>query len=120
MKRSIMAQENTSKNRKSESQEIYDQADNAGRFAGDDADAKAARENLTEQIRQDSSSNRSERDNPAENTDAEARRNPSQTNDYKGEAQNVEDDNSSRLEGEEAQKAGNKATEGIRQGRDED
>lgn len=37
-----MAQ-NTSKNRKSESQEIFEQADNAERFAGNDTNAQAAR-----------------------------------------------------------------------------
>jgi len=36
--------ENTSKNRKSESQEIFEQADNAGRFAGNDNDAQSAKQ----------------------------------------------------------------------------
>ena len=35
--------QNTSKNRKSEAQEIFDQAENSGRFAGSDADAESAK-----------------------------------------------------------------------------
>ncbi|MBD0333773.1 MAG: hypothetical protein ICV66_14095 [Chitinophagaceae bacterium] len=49
---------NEDKNRKSEAQEIFEQADNAGRFAGDDADAKGARNQAIENIRQDTSSSR--------------------------------------------------------------
>jgi len=54
--------QNNSKNRKSESQEIFEQADNAGRFAGNDADAKAARTQAGENINMDSQSSRNERD----------------------------------------------------------
>jgi len=110
--------ENTSKNRKSESQEIFEQADNAGRFAGNDADAQSAREQSAENIRQDSLSSEEER-NKDENTDAEARRDPAQSHDYKGESQNVNDDTGRTLNEEELEKARNKATEGLKQGRNE-
>lgn len=115
-----MAKQNKDKNRKSESQEIFEQADNAGRFAGNDADAKAARKTANDNITQDAGSDRSERNSNREDTNAEAGRDPSQSQDYKGEAQNVEDDGSGRLKGNEASGARNKSTEGIRQGRDED
>ena len=59
---------NTEKNRKSKSQEIYEQAENAGRFAGNDPDAEAARQQATENIRQDTGSSSDERNK--ENTDA--------------------------------------------------
>ncbi|MBD0297424.1 MAG: hypothetical protein ICV84_19905 [Flavisolibacter sp.] len=111
---------NKEKNRKSEAQEIYEQADNAGRFAGDDADAKAAQETAIENIRQDTNSNREERNKDQENTDAEARRDWAQTQDYKGEAQNVNDDTGRPMTDEEARDARNKATEGMRQQRDDD
>jgi hypothetical protein len=58
--------------------------------------------------------------NENDQSNALARRHPSKSQDYKGESQNVEDDGSGRLEGEQAQKARNKATEGFRQGRDND
>jgi hypothetical protein len=110
--------ENTSKHRKSESQEIFEQADNAGRFAGTDSDAQAARRQAEENITQDAQSSREER-NEQENTDDEARRDPVQPHDYKGEAQNVNDDSERPLSNEETDKARNKANEGLRQGRNE-
>jgi hypothetical protein len=110
--------ENNSKNRKSESQEIFEQADNAGRFAGNDTDAQSARGQAMENIRQDAQSSKEER-NTNENTDAEARRDPAQSQDYKGESQNVNDDTGRPLSEEELDKARNKATEGLKQGRNE-
>jgi hypothetical protein len=110
--------ENNSKNRKSESQEIFEQADNAGRFAGNDSDAQSAREQAVENIRQDTESSREER-NKDVNTDEEARRDPAQSQDYKGESQNVNDDTDRPLNEEERDKARNKATEGLRQERDD-
>jgi len=112
-----MAQ-NTSKNRKSESQELFEQAENAGRFSGNNADARTARRKAEENIIQDAQSLREER-NQNENTDAEAGREPSQTHDYKGESQNVNDDNGRPLNEEELNKARNKANEGLKQGRNE-
>jgi hypothetical protein len=110
-----MAQ-NKDKNRKSEAQKIFEEADNAGRFAGNDPDAKAARSGAIENIRQDTGSNGNERNKEA--TDAEARRDPAQTHDYKGESQNVNDDTGRPLNEEETQHARNKAMEGTRQNRD--
>jgi len=54
-----------------------------------------------------------------ENTDAEARRDPAQSHNYKGEAQNVNDDSGRPLNENELNKARNKANEGLRQGRNE-
>jgi hypothetical protein len=109
--------DNTSKQRKSEAQEIFEQADNAGRFAGNDADAQSARSQAKENIRQDAKSSRQERDKN-ENTDAEANRD-AQSQDYKGEAQNVNDDTGRPLSEEETKQARNKANEGLRQRRNE-
>ena len=110
--------ENTFRQRKSESQEIFEQADNAGRFSGKDTDAQAARHQAEENIWMDAQSSGKERDQN-ENTDAEARRNANQSHDYKGEAQNVNDDTGRPLSKEETDKARNKANEGLRQGRNE-
>jgi hypothetical protein len=70
----------TSKNRKSESQEIFEQADNAGRFAGSDSDAQSAHSQAVENIRKNLQSSREER-NENENNDAQARRDPAETRD---------------------------------------
>lgn len=103
------------KQRKSEAQEIHEQADNAGRFAGDSPDSQAALEQSKENIRQDTGSSREERSGDNEADDGQR---DNQVQDTGGDAQNVEDDGSGRLEGEEAERARNKATEGLRQGRD--
>jgi hypothetical protein len=114
---------NENKNRKSEAQERFEEADNAGRFAGNDTDAQAARSQAEENIRQDTGSSREERSGDRNNTDEEARRDPAQAHDYKGEAQNVNIDpeEEGRLGGNDrdTEHARNKATEGIRQGRSE-
>src|SRR5690242_17004071 len=110
-----MAEEH-SKNRKSEPQEIFEQANNAGRFAGNDKDAQAAREQAMENISEDSGSSKEER-SPGENTDAEARRDTAQNKDYKAESQNMNDDTGGPLSNEEVENARNKATEGQKQGR---
>ena len=44
---------NESKDRKSEAQKRFDAADNAGRFSGNDQDAKTAREDALEDIEHD-------------------------------------------------------------------
>ena len=115
-------QNNTEKNRKSEAQKQFDEADNAGRFAGDNTDAKAAREQAIENIRLDTTSRREERNKSEENTDSEARRDPAQTHDYKGEAQNVNIDpeHPGKLGGNnrDTEHARKKAMEGIQQDRD--
>jgi hypothetical protein len=110
--------ENTSRNRKNESQEIFEQADNAGRSAGDDTDSKAARQQAEENMTTEAQSPKGER-NKNESTDKEARRDPAQAHDYKGESQNVNDDTGRSLNEEEANKARDKANEGLRQGRED-
>lgn len=110
----IMAQH---KDRKSEAQKRFEQADNAGRFAGNDADAKAAWSQSMENIRQDRGINPRHKNNGNENTDAGAHRDPAQSHDYKGEAQNVNDDTGRPLNENETSHARNKANEGIKQGR---
>jgi hypothetical protein len=115
-----MAQENnTSKNRKSESQKIFEEADNAGRFSGNDPDSRAAKDQAIENIKEDINSTREERNKEENNdyTDADARREGAQAHDVKGEAQNVNDDTGRPLNEDELNKARNKATEGDRQGR---
>lgn len=108
---------NTDKNRKSEAQERIEQADNAGRFAGGDADAQAARDRAEKSIRQESSGARGDRNKGTDQRDTPARRGANQAQDTAGDAQNVKDSDT-RLEGKEAKEARNKATEGSRQGRD--
>lgn len=110
---------NTDKNRKSEAQERFEQADNAGRFAGNDADAQAARRSMEENIRQDTASSSEERNKGTDRLDTPAKRGTAQAQDTAGDAQNEEVDGSGRLEGKSAEDARNKANEGIRQGRDE-
>ena len=87
-----------------ESQDTFEQAENAGRFAGNDTDSKAARS-----LREDRDRN--------DDIDAEARKDLAQTHDYKGESQNVDDDTGMQLTEEETKRATNKANEGLRQGR---
>ena len=53
-----------------------------------------------------------------DDTNNRAHRDPAQSKDYKGEAQNVNDDSGRPLEDEALHHARNKATEGVRQGRD--
>ena len=115
-----MAQDNsknTDKQRKSEAQERFEQADNAGRFAGDDNDAKRARQVAEEAIRQDTGSSSGEHNKGTDRLDTPAKRGTTQAQDTAGDAQNEEVDGSGRLEGKEAEDARNKATEGMRQGR---
>ena len=110
--------QNNAKNRKSEAQEQFEQADNAGRFAGNDADAQSARSQAMENVRQDTGSSREERDG---STSRDAHGRPeAKGEDYNEEAQNVSDDNVGNvdtLNEEESKKARNKANEGLKQGR---
>jgi len=53
-----------------------------------------------------------------DDTNMQAHRDPAQSKDYKGEAQNVNDDSGRPLEAGELRHARNKATEGLRQDRD--
>ena len=112
--------DNNSKNRKSEAQEKFEAADNAGRFAGNDADARAARQQAEENIRHDASSGREGSNaDDSQSADKDASRDYAQAHDLKGEAQNVNDDTGRPLTDEEAKQARNKANEGRRQGREE-
>ena len=56
----------------------------------------------------------------SDENDELARRDPNQSHDYKGESQNVNDDTDRTLSQEELDHARNKATEGLKQGRDRD
>ena len=103
-----MAGQNNDKNRKSEAQKILEQADKAGRFAGNDSDAKAARGEATKNVRQDTQSTRTERDN-ASGLDV------NQAND--GDASNVRDEATQRIG--DTNRASQKANEGARQQRDD-
>jgi hypothetical protein len=114
----ILMARNTEKNRKSKAQKLYDEAENAGRFAGNDADGKAAREQAVKNIKQEAGRGRQNRNIEDQDTDAEARRDPAQSHDYKGEAQNVNDDTGRALNEEELKHARNKTNEGLRQNRD--
>jgi hypothetical protein len=78
-----------------------------------------------ENIKADAGSNRQERSQGNEDDamgDAEARRDPAQSHDYKGEAQNVNIDpeDEGRLGGNDrdTEQARNKAMQGINEGRD--
>ncbi|MFL5742278.1 MAG: hypothetical protein ACJ75B_18785 [Flavisolibacter sp.] len=104
---------NQSKNRKSEAEENFEVADNGGRFSGNDADAQDARKTTGDRVRA-ASQDESNDPNASENTDKEARRDPAQAHDYKGEAQNVNDDTGRTLNQEESEKARNKANQGNR------
>ena len=104
------------KQRKSKAQQIYEQAENAGRFAGNDTDAHTAREQAKENIRQDTNSTRNERN---KDNNEERERDTQQSKDYSGEAQNVNDDAGRPLNPDEVENARNKSMEGIRQGREE-
>ena len=112
-------QRNTSKNRKSEAQEQFEAADNAWRFAGNDTNAKAAREQALETVRQDTNAARNERDGSRRSSGDNDYRGSDGRQSQEGEAQNVNDDTVPPLSDEEAARSKNKATEGLRQGRDE-
>src|SRR5215217_8207577 len=116
--------DNNNKIRKSEAQERFDEAENEGRFAGNDADAQNAKKAAIENIRQDPQSalydHRKElkQENNDDNTDKLARRDASQSHDYKGESQNVNDDTGRPLKETELDHPRNKAMEGMRQKED--
>ncbi|MGV3657070.1 MAG: hypothetical protein ACO1NX_03915 [Chitinophagaceae bacterium] len=116
-----MPQRNSDKIRKSEAQKRFEEADNAGRFAGNDADAQNARAQAKENIRQDAQSTGTRRGmDSGEIMDADNVR-PGQGNMLEEEAQNIGKDRGSadRLDsGSETEKARNKATHGIKESRD--
>ena len=111
---------NNNKNRKPEAQERFEEADNAGRFAGNDTDARKAKEQALKAGAVDntgydsgtfSNSNRDGSETGEERTNREAHRDPAQSQNYKGEAQNVNDDTGRPLQQDELDHARNKANE---------
>ena len=111
---------NNDKNRKSEAQETFEEADNAGRFAGDNSESRAAKEAALRSGAKDTTgynsgtvrnSNRDGSEPGDERTDSDTHRHPAKSQNMKGEAQNVVDDNGRPLNDNELAKARNKANE---------
>ena len=119
-----MQQENSrDKMRKSEAQKTFEEADNAGRFAGDGADARSARAQAEQNVKregQNSGNKQRQKMGDGQIMDADAVR-PGHANMMKEEAQNINKDRTGadRLDDDsETGKARNKAGGGIQQGRD--
>ncbi|HEU4901511.1 MAG TPA: hypothetical protein VFT06_01940 [Flavisolibacter sp.] len=110
---------NKDKNRKSEAQKRFDEADNAGRFAGNDAESGEAKNEALKAGARDTTGynsrpvvNQRSRNNPDnDGTDEAAHRGSAQADDFAGDAQNVNADNSRPLQGDELKHARNKANE---------
>jgi hypothetical protein len=110
---------NKDKNRKTEAQERFDEADNAGRFAGNDADAQQARQAARNAGARDTTGydsrpgqNERSRNNPdRDNTDEAAHRGSSNADEFAGNADNVNADSSRPLQDDELKHARNKANE---------
>lgn len=111
---------NNDKNRKSEEQERFEEADNAGRFAGNDEDAQKAKQNAlkgdvkdttgydSSQVQNDSG----RRGEPGdEYTNASASRGNADVQDFAGNADNVNDGEGRPLNDYELEHARNKANE---------
>lgn len=81
-------QKNKDKQRKSDAQKELERLDNEGRFAGDDADSKAALRQAEEQVRQAPVSNGRQDDPNNGFNDEEAHRDPNKSQTYRVEAQN--------------------------------
>jgi len=119
-----MQQQNSNdKVRKSEAQKRLEEAENAGRFAGDDADARNARAQAEQNVRQEgqnSGDRQQQKMGSGEIMDADAVR-PGQANMMEEEAQNINKDRTGADlldDDSETGKARNKANQGIQQGRD--
>lgn len=114
---------NNDKMRKSEEQKRFEEADNAGLFAGDDAQSQQARAQYEESSRQES--RRTEEHQRSQMGDGQVLDGddvrPGQANMMEEEAQNI---NKDRKDGDltnnedSLEKARNKATQGIKEGRD--
>lgn len=109
--------QNNSKNRKSRSEEIFEQAENAGRFSGNDDSSRSAREQGIRNINEDKEALKAARMGAGNVEDENSTKTTPQSQDTKGEAQNVNDDQGRPLNDEETDYARNKANEGLRQGR---
>ena len=114
---------NQEKNRKSEAQENFEEADNAGRFAGGDADAQEAKNRALQQGATDTTGYNSgtvanesgDRAEPGDEfTNASAHRGDAQVQDFSGDADNVDDSGNRPLSDEELEHARNKANQGSR------
>jgi hypothetical protein len=112
---------NNDKNRKSEAQKRFEEADNAGRFAGNDSDSRdaknaALKEGVNDTTGYDSRPFQNEsgsRGEPGdEYSNASAHRGDAQPQNFTGDAQNVNDDGNRPLNSDELQNARNKASEG--------
>ncbi|MDQ3278902.1 MAG: hypothetical protein M3Q06_11285 [Bacteroidota bacterium] len=110
---------NNEKNRKSEAQERFEEADNAGRFAGNDADSQVAKQNALRAGAQDTTgydsgpveNQESNRNSDQDGTDEAAHRGSADTDDFAGNADNVNADSSRPLQDDELDRARNKANE---------
>ncbi len=112
---------NNDKNRKSDEQKRFEEADNAGRFAGNDQDAREAKQNALQEgvkdttgydsspIQNDSGGRGNSGD---EFTNASAHRGDAQVQTFTGDAQNVNDAGGRPLEEDELEHSRNKANEG--------
>lgn len=112
---------NNDKHRKSREQDRFDEADNAGRFAGNDADSREAKNkalqgNVQDTSGYDSGSFENQSGDRAsqgdEYTNASAHRGDAQVQDFTGDAQNVNNNGNRPLDESELDHARNKANEG--------
>lgn len=108
------------KNRKSDAQERFEEADNAGRFAGNDEDAREAKANAMKDGVQDTTgydsspvqNDSGRRGDPGdEYTNAAAHRGDAQVQDFAGNAQDVNAFPYRPMNDEETEHARNKANE---------
>jgi hypothetical protein len=110
---------NQEKNRKSEAQEKFEEADNAGRFAGaQEAKNRALQQGATDTTGYHSGTVVNESGDRAEPgdefTNASAHRGDAQVQEFSGDADNVDDNGSRPLSDEELEHARNKANQGSR------
>ena len=110
---------NKDKNRKTEAQERFDEADNAGRFAGNDADAQQALQAARDAGTRDTTGydsrpvqNEPSRNNPdSDKTNEAAHRGSANADEFAGNTDNVNADSSRPLQNDEVKHARNKANE---------
>ena len=117
IKKKAMA--NNDKNRKPEAQKRFDEADNAGRFAGNDKESNDAKNAALQTGANDTTgydsrpveNKRSQYNPDRDGTDEAAHRGSAQADDFTGDAQNVNADNGRPLNEDELHRARNKANE---------
>jgi hypothetical protein len=103
----------------SETEKVFEQGGDEDRLPGNSSGINVVQGQSGENMQQEIGAGAQERDKGHNRAAEEGRIDTNQTHDRGGEAQNVEDDGSGRLEGDEAERARNKAQEGQRQGRDD-